>query len=529
MIHPKERLLPVLPLCGGVNGTFVFSLVGPTTWCFPPPSRRGRWERKEDGPLYLLDKVGVISFGRYWPVAGWTALTTLIIGLLTALVWSLKTCEKWLCCGCCCRRRGPREGAQAVDPALRHLPVTTTPAAYAPVTLVGPGSSTSVDTEYYQRQVRGRGAGRRPHDLVLRFPQGAVRMQPDWTHRTRIDRHGLWIKPGRILGVTARALREHLERADQIHLCRSEDCSQPGAYHCKEFAAIDADSVIDLGAYGRLDGWRALVLFWRGLRSLKRLLHGLLWCCSCRSCRRTTEAPRQIHDQGVIRPLDPDSESEAEQIPDPCEAVLIGLELQGKPRALAPEGCEDKAAAEPTRLLVDDLQLSDLGGRECARLCNHHSQLYMLSCQGRKCSVVSCFNKVHGAHRGTPLCSKHLAETGRSNSPAPVHGTAKRKPEESLLHSIRRSQSADTRLESGPSRVVRFEEPSSPDAGHQRLSSSEYEKPSRVERAAHPKAGAPVLVRLHPFFGNRSQDLLFIFLEKLKELPRTVAAQKEPQ
>ena len=235
-------------------------------------------------------------------------------------------------------------------------------------------------------------------------------MQPDWTHRTRIDRHGLWIKPGRILGVTARALRDHLERADQIHLCWVEDCTQPGVYHCKEFAAIDADSVIDLGAYGRLDSWRALVL-------LRKVLSGCLGCCSC---RRTTEAPRQIQDQGVIRPLDPDSESEAEQIADPCEAVLIGLELQGKPRALAPEGCDDKAAAEPTRLLVDDLQLSDLGGRECARLCNHHSQLYMLSCQGRKCSVVSCFNKVHGAHKGTPLCSKHLAETGRSNSPAPL-------------------------------------------------------------------------------------------------------------
>ena len=87
----------------------------------------------------------------------------------------------------------------------------------------------------------------------------------------------------------------------------------------------------------------------------------------------------------MVRPRDPDSESEAEQISHPCEAVLIGLELQGKPRALAP------------RLLVDDLQLSDLGGRECARLCNHHSQLYMLSCQGRNCSVVSCFKKVQQA------------------------------------------------------------------------------------------------------------------------------------
>ena len=96
-----------------------------------------------------------------------------------------------------------------------------------------------------------------------------------------------------------------------------------------------------------------------------------------------------MQDQGVIRTLDPDSESETEATADPCEAVLIGLELQGKPRALAPEGCEDRAASEPTRLLSEDLQLSDLSGRECARLCNHHSQVYMLSCQGRKCSVVS--------------------------------------------------------------------------------------------------------------------------------------------
>ena len=44
---------------------------------------------------------------------------------------------------------------------------TPLPPAYSSVTLVGPGCSTPVDTEYYQKKVRGRGAGRRPHDLVL--------------------------------------------------------------------------------------------------------------------------------------------------------------------------------------------------------------------------------------------------------------------------------------------------------------------------------------------------------------------------
>ncbi|OLQ15436.1 hypothetical protein AK812_SmicGene287 [Symbiodinium microadriaticum] len=280
---------------------------------FSTPEQKGSLGTDGGWALYLLDKVGVISFGRYWPVAGWTALATLVIGLLTALVWSLKACEKWFCCGCGCRRRGPREGVHAVDPALRHLPVTTTPVAYAPVTLVGPGSATAVDTEYYQRQVRGRGAGRRPHDLVLRFPQGAVRMQPDWTHRTRIDRHGLWIKPGRILGVTARALREHLERADQIHLCRAEDCAQPGAYHCKEFAAIDADSVIDLGAYGRLDGWRALVLFWRG-RYPRTWLQEFLY-----------SAPTELEERGLV--LTKGAGSEGDEFGTPPRTASRGASI----------------------------------------------------------------------------------------------------------------------------------------------------------------------------------------------------------
>ena len=46
-----------------------------------------------------------------------------------------------------------------------------------------------------------------------------------------------------------RNLREVIERAPHIHLCRSEECTQDGEFHCKAYAAIDADAVIDLGAY----------------------------------------------------------------------------------------------------------------------------------------------------------------------------------------------------------------------------------------------------------------------------------------
>ena len=82
-----------------------------------------------------------------------------------------------------------------------------------------------------------------------------------------------------------------------------------------------------------------------------------------------------------------------------CEADRIGLVLQGKQHALAHEGCQDRAAPEPTRLLEPDQQLSDLGGKETASLCSHHSQVYMLACQGRKRSVVSCYAAVKGGQR----------------------------------------------------------------------------------------------------------------------------------
>ena len=59
--------------------------------------------------------------------------------------------------------------------------------------------------------------------------------------------------------------------------------------------------------------------------------------------------------------LDPDSESEAEVVEDPCQAVQVGLELQGVTKTLAVENCNDRAASERTRLL--DRDQSDLGGQ----------------------------------------------------------------------------------------------------------------------------------------------------------------------
>ena len=90
--------------------------------------------------------------------------------LVTAFAWSFRTYERCLAVA-----------VVAVGPITAWLWVwilhsgtcqRPVPPAYSSVAFVGPGCATPVDTEYYQRKVRGRGAGRRPHDLVLQFFRG---------------------------------------------------------------------------------------------------------------------------------------------------------------------------------------------------------------------------------------------------------------------------------------------------------------------------------------------------------------------
>ena len=208
--------------------------------------------------------------------------------------------------------------------------------------------------------------------------------------------------------------------------------------------------------------------------------------------------------------MDPDSESEAEVTPDRCEAERVGLELQGRARALASEGCQDKAAPESTTLLVRDRELSDLGGRDTARLCNHHSQLYMLSCQGRKCSVVSCFGEMKGARMGTPFCKKHLTEANRSPSPSAGRVAAS---SSASLSSLLRTQVHTPRTDAPSTRGVTFSEAQEehPTSTTSRRRSStpppppaEAEPLTEAERQVVSPSGQLVLVRLRPFFGPRS-------------------------
>ena len=283
----------------------------------------------------------------------------------------------------------------------------------------------SIDSEFFQRGVKGRGSERKPNDLVVSLDEQIARIKPDGDHWARVDRHGLWVKIREVKGATSRPIRHSLETESKVHLRREQNCPlelmpTPGI-HCKTYAVVDANGLVDLGAYAGWSTRRLVVLFGRCLRRLLSGLHALIYYGSGffllkRAWKRPAPA-RVIREGTNVRALDPDSESEMETLEDPCEAVLIGLEVGGRPRALAVDPCADKATGEGVRLLERDRELSDISNRCTARLCDHHRQLYIAACSGRKCSVLSCHEQVDGAKQGVPLCRKHLMEIGSSARP----------------------------------------------------------------------------------------------------------------
>ena len=473
--------------------------------------------------LYLVDQAGLFFFGDYWLFVAWAQMVSLGTSLLVALVWALLTLDRCFCQKCIrrCRRRTFWKGPPAV---AGDLPSQPRPVGFQTLIFAGPHGSRACDTEYFQKEVRGRGAGRKSNDLVVRLTEGAARLQVDTDKRNRVDRNGLWVSYSRVLGVTSRRVRDLLEKHETLHLCRRNNCQQGEGIHCKCSAAAEAQALVDLGAYGGLSLWRFTVLFFRFLKKFFAGVLRLACCCfRPRPSGRALREVRHIQEEGVLRALDPDSESETEVVGD-CEAELMGSELQGQPRALAVEGCTDAASPEPTRLLEVDLGLSDLGSRPSVKLRNHHSQLYMLSCQGRKCSVLSCYGSVSGARRGTPLCRKHTAESARSSSPGPrsrsslgdsVSSLSSKPPHPTLGPALRaRSRERDRKP---PIKEVAFVAPLVPSSTSSSLTrkrsptpappAAEAEGVLPLEQRAHSRErGDPALVRIRPHFGHGNVD-----------------------
>ncbi|CAE8678476.1 unnamed protein product, partial [Polarella glacialis] len=387
-----------------------FSAVLGKSW-FSTRSSSGTMRTEGGWILYLLDASGTTAFGDFWPtVAGGVlvllglGVTGLVIYALKAVTWPCRIMAKLLGTCCCC----PRRSRQPVD----DLPEAPAMSGYVRVEWAGPATGRDTDSEYFSRQVKGRGSQRRQNDLLVIVNQQAARVQVDTSAQwARIDRHGLAVKYQRVLSSSGRGLRKELEGISRLHLCRSQECGclpGPDTVHVKTYAAIDAGSLVDIGAYANFSPWRCLTLLSRLIYKLAQLSTcGIFtiipWLLARRQSRK--EGIRKIVEGGAIRALDPESESEREEEGDSCAAIKVGLEIGGKPKALAPEGCQDKAQSHTTKLLSEDIGLSDLEGKDCMHLCSHHEKLYQATYIGRKCSVMQCYKNVKGARQGFSTAS----------------------------------------------------------------------------------------------------------------------------
>ena len=111
--------------------------------------------------------------------------------------------------------------------------------------------------------------------------------------------------------------------------------------------------------------------------------------------------------------LDEVSETDLEDDDAYCQAVSVGILLNGEMRPLCHYGCKDAAQKEPVILLKEDAEVSDVpipSEREHAtvRLCGHHAGMYQAARFPSKCAKATCYREAKGTKDGVRLCSQHL-------------------------------------------------------------------------------------------------------------------------
>ena len=118
-------------------------------------------------------------------------------------------------------------------------------------------------TDFYARNVKGRGSGRKCNDLLVRMEGRVARIRLDLRKAHRADRAGLWVDYDAVKGASARSLRTQLENAParRIHLRRRHGCNiKDGEIHCTEYAALGAEAIVDVGARAKFTTCRCLTL-----------------------------------------------------------------------------------------------------------------------------------------------------------------------------------------------------------------------------------------------------------------------------
>ncbi|CAE8587712.1 unnamed protein product [Polarella glacialis] len=282
---------------------------------------------------------------------------------------------------------------------------------------VGPITAIPWTSQYVQADVRGRGQGQKPHDLLVTDGTAVARLRHG-TIRGRTNRHEFVCKCETVHATSHRYWRVALEDVNStVHLCAADPCSSPDAcaIHVLASAIVPQDQdldVTDIANKGPLGRCCTFVLCLSSLW-LK------MWACCCRKscktakvcyCRRRASRPAEVK-----RPLDPESEPESEgSTEEACQADQIGLAEPGFSSALCNEPCQDVARGKSVQLLRTDAPVSCTEGLVEAdgwtfRTCKRHRDAYAASRAKRGCAVEDC-PELGKASPGRPrLCKLHAA------------------------------------------------------------------------------------------------------------------------
>ena len=175
--------------------------------------------------LYLADQTGYWAFGDWWSFVGRIIVIALVALILALMSYAVRTLlsplqmvvRAWNFFGIC-------KVPDAVEELLPPPQATAQSFVW-----YGPSSRRQPDTPYLQTVVKGRGARRRPNELMIRVDGQVARITLDTSENHRIDRHGLVINCLEVLSSSGRTLRSKLFNSEKraLHLCRHADCSHP--------------------------------------------------------------------------------------------------------------------------------------------------------------------------------------------------------------------------------------------------------------------------------------------------------------
>ena len=267
------------------------------------------------------------------------------------------------------------------------------------------------------RTMKGGGGGE-PQRAVLCIDTDVILVETDVAGCSAINRHGMTLGVGAVVGTTSRRTGRALMSARRVHLCRASPCTDTACgddtIHVTCFCGVaagdpvDVYTVIDRGAYrwclGRLAAWlyHALVgLPWLVARRFCRC------CCWCWCCGGRRLAPAVAARRGGRR--SEESESETEDDREPCAAHRVCWEgPAGKERLTNRGECKDVDAAVAT-LLAEDAAASGVGPE--VSLCGRHRASYLSERWALRCPHEGCARRGSVALGGLRVCPRHADES----------------------------------------------------------------------------------------------------------------------